>query len=159
MEASRIRDTGFHFSDWLCLRSYARLTELGAAVLLLAGLPGCFTVRGKDGTAHHVVLGFGVISTKESPDGLMTVTKSSVLGVHATNSPGMQLGIGLSKSLVTTVKAGAEDVRAEVVELPGGPISFGKLRVDVQRAVMDDGASSEPKQEQLKEGERVKRKE
>ena len=83
---------------------------VGSLVTVLAfavGAAGCMTVRDKDGTEHHVVLGFGVISVKEAPKKAMVVTDSHVLGVHVSDQPGTKVGIGYAQRMVTTVADGA----------------------------------------------------
>jgi len=60
------------------------VTKLLAAVLLFL-LVGCTVER--NGTVHHVILGFGVVSVNKTASGA-TVTRARVLGLYCREAPG-----------------------------------------------------------------------
>jgi hypothetical protein len=99
-----------------------RLAVAMAAAGCLATLTSCLRTTDPDGTTHHLILGFGVVSVKEAPRKAMTVTSANVVGVHVSDQPGMKVGFGYSSSVVTAVSENAPDLRAEVSKRPFGPL-------------------------------------
>jgi len=79
-----------------------------------------------------VVIGFGIISVpKPEQKVAVLATKSQSLGVSISDQPGLKLGVGYASSTVVAVPHGAEDVRVEISQSPGGP-----LKVDTQKATL-----------------------
>jgi hypothetical protein len=68
---------------------------------------------------HHVVLGFGIVSTYERTNQPVTVTRVHAVGVYVGNAPGLNVGLGACSSTVVSVSTNAEDVRVEVMNQPG----------------------------------------
>lgn len=103
------------------------------SLLMIATLlSGCvMSVAGKDGSSHHVIIGFGIVSVNEAPDKAVIATDTHALGFSVSDRPGLKVGVGYSSSTVVTVAPGARDVRVEVSKKPWGP-----LIVDTQRAAM-----------------------
>lgn len=59
---------------------------------------------GKDGTRRSLVIGIGVLSTKEEIQGAALITKTSLLGVALQSNPAMRgLIVGYSESLLTQI--------------------------------------------------------
>jgi hypothetical protein len=132
---------------------WVRYSASAAVTALICGcLSGCLKVNDADGTTHHVILGFGVVSVKQAPDNAMTVTNSNVLGLHVTDQSGTKVGLGYSSTLTTTVSDGAEDVRAEIQRRPFGRLNIIVDKADLRRPVLAAGnaqANGEPKAETL----------
>ena len=73
-------------------------------LLLLACTVASCSWVGKDGTRHSLVLGIGILSTKEQVSGAAMVTKTSVLGLAMQANPAMRgLIVGYSESLLTQI--------------------------------------------------------
>lgn len=64
-------------------------------------LTGCAIER--NGTVHHVIIGFGVVSVPKTND-LAQVTKIRAVGVYAGNLIGPSCAAGYLSSTVTVVK-------------------------------------------------------
>jgi hypothetical protein len=112
----------------LSFRSFSLL-----AILAIV-LSGCVvSVPGKEGSSHHVIIGFGVVSVNEAPEKAIIATDTHALGLSLTDRPGLKFGIGYSSSTVVTVAPHAKDVRVEVSKKPWGP-----LVIDTQSAVVHD---------------------
>ena len=59
---------------------------------------------GRDGTRHSLVIGIGVLSTKEQVQGAALITKTSLLGVALQGNPAMRgLIVGYSESLLAQI--------------------------------------------------------
>jgi hypothetical protein len=100
----------------------------GAWLLVALAAAGCtLPVRGREGTTHHVVLGFGVVSVHRSPAETVTATRVQALGVVVTDRPMLKVGVGYASSVVVTAVPGV-DAAVEVSQRPWGP-----LRVDTSR--------------------------
>ncbi|MBI3784186.1 MAG: hypothetical protein HY270_12390 [Deltaproteobacteria bacterium] len=70
---------------------------------------------------YHLVVGFGLVRTKQAENSAVVATDARSLGVVISDRPGLKLGIGYAASTVVTVPPGAEDVRVEVSRQPFGP--------------------------------------
>ena len=71
-------------------------------ILLLALSAASCSWLGKDGTRHSLVLGIGIISTKEKMQGDAFITKTSLCGVTLQHNPAMTgLIVGYADSLLT----------------------------------------------------------
>jgi hypothetical protein len=110
------------------------------AVLLAALCGGCaLPIRTSSGTTYHVILGFGVVAVSDPDQSAAVVTHAQSVGVAITDRPGLKLGVGYASSTVTTVAEGAEDVRIEASDYPGGP-----LTVTVDKAELAPRPTSAP---------------
>lgn len=95
-----------------------------ASLILLIAIPGCVVpVKGENNTRHHVVIGFGMVSTNEAPRNAVVTTDVTALGITLSDQPGLKFGIGYTASTVVTVAPGATDVRVEVSKPFGGPLT------------------------------------
>jgi hypothetical protein len=112
-----------------------------STALLLATLCGgcAFPVRSSSGTTYHLIVGVGVVAVSDPDQSAAVVTQAQSVGVAITDRPGLKLGIGYASSTVTTVAEGAEDVRIEAAEYPGGP-----LTVTVDKAELGPSPASAP---------------
>ena len=73
-------------------------------ILLLAFTAASCSWTGKDGMRHSVLLGVGILSSKEIVKGTATVTKTTLFGVALQNSPtAAGLLIGYQDSLITQI--------------------------------------------------------
>ncbi|MGE0859079.1 MAG: hypothetical protein AB7I01_07765 [Gammaproteobacteria bacterium] len=110
----------------------------GATSLLVClCLTGCAVpFQAKDGTVHHVIVGFGVVSTpRPSPDAI-EVVRSHALGLSVDDSPAPRVSLGYSSSVITSVEpAGVE----AIVDVEASP--FGHTRVSARA---DRSKSSPP---------------
>jgi len=86
---------------------------------LLAGC--CIPIRHGDVT-HHIVLGFGIVSTYEGTNQPVTVTRVQAFGAYVANAPGLNFGLGACSSTVVSVATNAEDVRVEVKSKPASSL-------------------------------------
>jgi len=87
------------------------------------------TIPGRDGTAHHLIIGIGIVSVKEPKNPAVTASRSHAVGISVTDRPTLRFSLGYSALLVTSVAEGAKDVRVEVAQTPGG-----LMRVDAAAA-------------------------
>jgi len=94
-----------------------------AFLTLFSALPGCISIPGKNGTAHYLIVGFGIVSVNESLAQAVIATDSHVLGISISDQPGLKLAVGYSASTVISIADGADDVRVEVSKFPGGPLN------------------------------------
>lgn len=101
--------------------------------LVSVGFPlitGCVaTIEGKNGEVHHVILGIGVVTTKDSPEDAIRVTDTQALGISLSDRPNPTFAIGFSSSLVTSVEPNAKDIRVDVSKS-----LWGTTVIDVQNA-------------------------
>ena len=96
-------------------------------------MPSCVVrVNGENNTRHHIVIGFGMVSTNEAPHHAVVATDVTALGITLSDRPGLKFGIGYTASTVVTVAPGASDVRAEVSKPFLGP-----LTVNIPSAAME----------------------
>ncbi|MEO6742500.1 MAG: hypothetical protein ABIP20_19835 [Chthoniobacteraceae bacterium] len=73
-------------------------------ILLLAFAVASCSWTGKDGTRHSLVIGIGVLSTKEQMQGAALITKTSLLGVALQGNPAMRgLIVGYSERLLAQI--------------------------------------------------------
>jgi hypothetical protein len=100
-----------------------------ASLILMIAIPGCvvrgcvMSVDGENNTKHHVVIGFGMVSTNEASRNAVVTTDVTALGITLSDRPGLKFGIGYTASTVVTVAPGATDVRVEVSKPFGGPLT------------------------------------
>lgn len=92
-------------------------------VLLAMTSSGCaIPVRTSSTTTYHLIAAIGVVAVSDPERTAAVVTQAQSLGVAITDRPGLKLGIGYASSTVTSVGEGAEDVRIEAADYPGGPL-------------------------------------
>lgn len=97
-------------------------------ILLLAfTCSGCIPLRTKD-SIHHVVIGFGVVSTPRQPEEQPQVIKTQYLGIMASQEPGAKLGIGYGSNIATIVPTN----RNVVIEVSDGFLQPVKVRTHEQ---------------------------
>jgi len=90
-------------------------------LLLLGLLPGCITIHDKDGVTYTLIVGFGMVRTKDASDGAVVATDTRSFGLVVSDQPAVKLGVGYASSTVVTVPVGAENVCIEVSRKPFGP--------------------------------------
>ncbi len=85
----------------------------------------CWTLPvSEDQSVHYVILGFGVVSVpKTEKKTAVFAAKSQALGIVLSDQPGAKLGIGYTSSSLVTIPDGAEDVRVEISQTPGGSVT------------------------------------
>lgn len=94
------------------------------------------TIKGKEGTKHFIIIGFGIVRVNRSEgETAAVVTDSQALGVNVSDQPGLKFGVGYSSSTVLTVpdSTRADDVRMEVSRRP-----FGSLSITTHSAKLKD---------------------
>ena len=96
---------------------------------MLYGVCSGIKIKEKNGTSHHVIIGFGVVTVNDPEDKAAVVSNTQSLGISISDRPGLKLGVGYSSSMVTTVENGAEDVRMEISQKP-----LGTIKINSQRA-------------------------
>jgi hypothetical protein len=109
---------------------------LGLLLLLLVPLilNGCmsFPIQGGENSVHYLIIGVGMVTVpKPEKETAILATKSQALGVSLTDQPGLVVGIGYSSSTVIAIPDGAEDVRVEVSQKPGGPLIIAAPKADL----------------------------
>ena len=71
-----------------------------------------------------MVIGFGVVSVPAIQQSVaVQAVKSQILGIGISNQPGVSLSFGYASNTVTKIPDGAEDVRVELSDRPGGPVT------------------------------------
>jgi hypothetical protein len=85
----------------------------------------CLTLPvSEEQSVHYVILGLGVVSIpKTEQKTAVFAAKSQALGIVVSDQPGAKLGIGYSSTSLVTIPDGAEDVRVEVSQTPGGSVT------------------------------------
>jgi hypothetical protein len=119
---------------------------VGCALAVASTLAGCVArVPGHEGETHHVIVGFGVVTTRESARAGVVATRAHSLGLSVTDRPGLKLGMGWASSTVVSVADGAEDVRVEVSRRPGGPliVEAPSVRLGADRMERQDEDSAQ----------------
>ena len=92
-------------------------------ILLLAFASASCSWTGKDGTRHSLVLGIGVLSTKDRVQGDAIITRTSLCGIALQRSPAMTgLIIGYSERLLTQIPPKWEG-RLNIAKSPGQPFT------------------------------------
>jgi hypothetical protein len=120
-------------------------TRFRAASLLLGScLVGCaLPFHAQDGTVHHVILGFGVVSTPKPGLEAVEVVRSHALGLYIADRPAPRVSLGYSTSLVTSVEPSGVET---VVDVEAAP--FGQTRVSTHaeraQSVKPDSNRKEP---------------
>lgn len=94
------------------------LSLLAALLLLIGATAGCASWTAADGTRHTLVIGFGLVSTKEAPDGGATAVRAQTLGL-AVRPSGLVLGYqNLQQTTISPEWQGVLQVSAA----PGQPL-------------------------------------
>lgn len=109
------------------LANNSRIVCMICTLLVLAIISGCSGIRfeDKDGSVHHLIIGIGIISTpKNNGEYGVLATKSQILGIHASDQPGLKLGVGYSSSSVVTIPDDSENVVIEIYQAPFGQLSI-----------------------------------
>lgn len=110
---------------------HSRLAGLVQAVVASTILVAGCSIPVKSGTTtHHLIIGFGVVSTNDTPDAAV-VTNMTAIGFALTDRPGLKFALGYASSAVIEIPDNAEDVRIEVSQR-----AFGPINVVVPRAAL-----------------------
>lgn len=107
-------------------RFFQRLPVLWL-IWLLTGCGGpacCLSLPINDeNSVHYLIIGISVLSIpKPENKTAVLATQSHTLGLNLSDQPGMKVGVGYSSSTMVEIPDGAEDVRVEVSQKPGGPL-------------------------------------
>lgn len=101
-------------------------SRLLTALVIIIAVSGCAGIEYRDGkgTIHHLIIGVGIVSIPkpENKTGAF-VSKTEVIGVHASNQPTLKLGIGYSESSFIAVPESTENIVVEVFQKPLGPLT------------------------------------
>ena len=83
---------------------------------------------------NYLVVGVGILTVPkpEASTGVLAA-RLHALGVSISDQPGLKLAIGYTSSMTVAVPDGAEDVRVEISQRPGGP-----LIINTQKAALAD---------------------
>lgn len=96
------------------------MKSLIAACALLC-CAGCINYD-RNGTEHHVIIGFGIVSVSHTNKAVATVVKTQVLGLGVSDTAVSRVGLGYSS--VTEVRVNTnENMLIEVYNLPGKPLT------------------------------------
>ena len=99
--------------------------QWGSLALLLVALitcsSGCLSWHSADGTRHTLILGIGLVSTKEAPDRSATALRAHTLGL-ALRPPNGGLVLGYQSLHVTAIPPEWEGV-IQVNSTPGHPLT------------------------------------
>ena len=90
-------------------------------VILIICAAGCLSWHAADGTRHTLVLGVGLVSTKEAPDGSATALRAQTLGL-ALRPPQGGLVLGYQSLHVTSIPPEWEGI-IQVDATPGQPLT------------------------------------
>lgn len=100
--------------------------RLLTALFIIIAVSGCTGIKYRDekGTIHHLIIGMGIVSIpkQENKTGAF-VSKTEVIGVHASNQPSLKLGVGYSASSFIAVPESTENIVIEVSQKPLGPLT------------------------------------
>jgi hypothetical protein len=87
----------------------------------------CFSYKFEDekGAIHYLILGIGLVAIpKPDNETAILATRVHTLGMNVSDQPGLKFSIGYSSSSVVTIPDGAEDVRVEISQMPGGSLEI-----------------------------------
>lgn len=93
----------------------------------ISSIGSVIPIKGKEGTQHFIILGFGIVTVKKSEgETAVIATNTQALGINVSDQPGLKLGVGYSSSTVLTVPDAirADDVRMEVSKHPLGTLKI-----------------------------------
>jgi hypothetical protein len=125
--------------DWKAKMVPSTFLSTLVSLIILIAIPGCvMRVDGENNTTHHVVIGFGMVSTNEAPRNAVVTTDVTALGITLSDRPGLKFGIGYTASTIVTVAPGASDVRVEVSKPFGGPLTVNTPSAEMEEEE-DDG--------------------
>jgi hypothetical protein len=89
--------------------------------------------KGKDNSIQYVILGFGVVTVPKSEDEIaITAAKATTLGISISNQPGLRFSLGYTSGFFLTIPDHAKDVRLEVYERLGGPITVDTINAELE---------------------------
>jgi hypothetical protein len=115
-----------------------RIIQCLTLLIILIAMSGCVvSVNGKNNSRHHIVIGFGMVSTNEASRNAVVATDITALGITLSDRPGLKFGIGYTASTIVTVAPGASDVRVEVSKPFGGPLTVNTPSAEMEEK--DDG--------------------
>ena len=102
------------------------------ALILSACSPLAF--KGKDNSIQYVILGFGVVTVpKPQSEVAITAAKATTLGLSISNQPGLKFSLGYSSGFFLAIPDHAKDVRLEVYERLGGPITVDTISAELEK--------------------------
>lgn len=89
--------------------------------------------KGKDNSIQYVILGFGVVTVPKSEDEIaITAAKATTLGISISNQPGLRFSLGYTSGFFLTIPDHAKNVRLEVYERLGGPITVDTINAELE---------------------------
>ncbi len=101
------------------------------ALVLSACSPLAF--KGKDNSIQYVILGFGVVTVpKPQNEVAIIAAKATTLGISISNQPGLRFSLGYTSGFFLTIPDHAKDVRLEVYERLGGPITVDTINAELE---------------------------
>jgi hypothetical protein len=83
-------------------------------------LNGC-AIRSK-GTVHHIIIGFGIVSVKQTNG--IEVSKAQALGLAIYAKEGFRLSAGYSCNIFTSIPDGTTNLLLEVSQKPFAPLTI-----------------------------------
>ncbi len=123
-----------------------------AAVLLafclslsLLFFTGCISWNTADGTRHTLILGFGLVSGKTTPDNSAAALRSHTLGLLIQGAPHGGVALGYHSLQQTSIAPGWQGVLA-VSAGPGQPLTVDALPAGYNACPPTDVPSQDPDQ-------------
>lgn len=98
----------------------SRVFALGLGLLLLSS-GGCISWHSKDGTRHTLILGLGLVSTRETEDAGAVALRAAALGMTV-RPPQGGLILGYHRLQYTAIPPGWEGI-VQVDATPGQPLT------------------------------------
>ncbi len=126
------------------LTSYCTPTvQLMMMLLLSLSVSGCgvvkcclsFPLQGGEESVHYFIFGVGVVTVpKPGMEPAVLAVSVQALGLSLSDQPGLKFGLGYSSNSVVAVPDGAEDVRVEISQQPGGPFTINVPKATLERS-------------------------
>jgi len=125
-------------------RSRSKLHRLKAAAFFFAHLslgtlifPGCISWNTADGTKHTIILGFGVVANKTTPDKAASAMRSHTLGLlWQPQGPSSRLVLGYHSLQQTSISPHWQGI-VEVNASPGHPLTVEAYPVKPPAALQE----------------------
>jgi len=102
-------------------------------LFMILALSGCGSIRccptimfqNNVESLNYLIIGVGIVTVpKPDVDTAVLATKFQALGVSVSDQPGMKLAIGYTSSSVVAIPDNAADVRVDVSQKLGGPLTI-----------------------------------
>jgi hypothetical protein len=118
-------------------------------IMLTTLLIGCapIMIKGNDNTVHYVILGLGIVSIPGGENKIaVQAAKTNTLGMSFTNQPGTKFSLGYTSGFFVAIPDHAKDVRVEIYEFPGKPITLDAISAELKSNPEEEASNDRPEE-------------